>query len=138
MRARHLVSAPQHVAWHVRMWVWGVTVCVCACARACACAQYVADMDSAKFAKLCKDAGLIGRGFTVTDADLIFTKVRPGPRRGRAGPGLGGPGRGVAGWGCAACTRGMPNVVSRMCSCAWGWQAACRRRAWHGMRAAGR
>ncbi|MEW5304921.1 MAG: hypothetical protein WDW38_010750 [Sanguina aurantia] len=34
------------------------------------------DIDSAKFAKLCKDAGLVDKGFTVTDCDLIFTKCK--------------------------------------------------------------
>lgn len=32
-------------------------------------------MDGARFVKLCKDCGIIGKGFTVTDADLIFSKV---------------------------------------------------------------
>lgn len=33
-------------------------------------------MDNAKFAKLCKDSGLYKGGFTATDADLIFSKVK--------------------------------------------------------------
>ena len=39
-------------------------------------------MDNAKFAKLCADSGLINKKFTSTDADIIFSKVKPkGERR---------------------------------------------------------
>lgn len=34
------------------------------------------EMESKNFFKLCKDSGLIDRGFTQTDCDLIFTKVK--------------------------------------------------------------
>eukprot|EP00927_Polykrikos_kofoidii_P057180 TRINITY_DN51298_c0_g1_i1.p1 TRINITY_DN51298_c0_g1~~TRINITY_DN51298_c0_g1_i1.p1 ORF type:complete len:555 (-),score=114.36 TRINITY_DN51298_c0_g1_i1:76-1626(-) len=41
-----------------------------------------ADCDGAEFCRLCKDSGLLDRGFTRTDADLIFAKVKPrGQRR---------------------------------------------------------
>jgi hypothetical protein len=33
-------------------------------------------MDGRQFAKLCKDTKLIGGGFTTTDVDLIFAKVK--------------------------------------------------------------
>eukprot|EP01062_Namystynia_karyoxenos_P027180 TRINITY_DN20943_c0_g1_i1.p1 TRINITY_DN20943_c0_g1~~TRINITY_DN20943_c0_g1_i1.p1 ORF type:complete len:477 (+),score=107.35 TRINITY_DN20943_c0_g1_i1:90-1433(+) len=36
-----------------------------------------AEMDCAKFAKFCRDTGIIGRRFTPTDADLVFSKVKP-------------------------------------------------------------
>jgi hypothetical protein len=35
-----------------------------------------AEMDGRQFAKLCKDTKLIGGGFTTTDVDLIFAKVK--------------------------------------------------------------
>lgn len=35
------------------------------------------DMDGAKFAKLCRECGLIEGGLTATAADLIFSKVKP-------------------------------------------------------------
>ena len=34
------------------------------------------EMDGRQFAKLCKDTKLIGGGFTTTDVDLIFAKVK--------------------------------------------------------------
>ena len=40
-----------------------------------------ADMDSTRFAKLCRDCGLIGGGCTPTDVDLIFARVCPKGRR---------------------------------------------------------
>eukprot|EP01065_Artemidia_motanka_P011620 TRINITY_DN16298_c0_g1_i1.p1 TRINITY_DN16298_c0_g1~~TRINITY_DN16298_c0_g1_i1.p1 ORF type:complete len:456 (+),score=114.60 TRINITY_DN16298_c0_g1_i1:87-1454(+) len=36
-----------------------------------------AEMDGAKFVKLCRDTCIIGRRFTTTDADLVFSKVKP-------------------------------------------------------------
>eukprot|EP00755_Sulcionema_specki_P007051 Sspe_Gene.37188::Locus_17941_Transcript_1_1_Confidence_1.000_Length_1349::g.37188::m.37188 len=36
-----------------------------------------AEMNNASFAKFCKDTKIIGKGFTATDADLIFSKVKP-------------------------------------------------------------
>eukprot|EP01062_Namystynia_karyoxenos_P073731 TRINITY_DN70551_c0_g1_i1.p1 TRINITY_DN70551_c0_g1~~TRINITY_DN70551_c0_g1_i1.p1 ORF type:complete len:471 (+),score=111.34 TRINITY_DN70551_c0_g1_i1:99-1415(+) len=36
-----------------------------------------AEMDIVRFAKFCRDTGLIGRRFTTTDADLVFSKVKP-------------------------------------------------------------
>eukprot|EP01062_Namystynia_karyoxenos_P018872 TRINITY_DN1702_c0_g1_i1.p1 TRINITY_DN1702_c0_g1~~TRINITY_DN1702_c0_g1_i1.p1 ORF type:complete len:477 (+),score=162.54 TRINITY_DN1702_c0_g1_i1:85-1431(+) len=36
-----------------------------------------AEMDNAKFAKFCKETGLVDKQFTATDADLIFSKVKP-------------------------------------------------------------
>lgn len=39
-------------------------------------------MDSTKFAKVCKDCKLVGRGLATTDVDLIFLKVKErGDRR---------------------------------------------------------
>lgn len=42
-----------------------------------------ADMDGSKFVKLLRDSRLMSRGFTSTDADLLFSRVRrtpfPGP-----------------------------------------------------------
>jgi len=38
-------------------------------------------LDGKSFAKLCKDAGLVNRSFSVTDADLLFTKVMKGKGR---------------------------------------------------------
>ena len=38
--------------------------------------QTFADMDGAKFFKLCKDTRLVNRSFTVIDVDIIFAKVR--------------------------------------------------------------
>lgn len=38
--------------------------------------ETVAELDGAKFAKLCKDCKLIGGGFVATDCDLIFAKVK--------------------------------------------------------------
>jgi hypothetical protein len=35
-----------------------------------------AEMDGRQFAKLCKDTKLIGGGFTATDVDLTFAKVK--------------------------------------------------------------
>eukprot|EP01064_Diplonema_japonicum_P033824 TRINITY_DN677_c0_g1_i1.p1 TRINITY_DN677_c0_g1~~TRINITY_DN677_c0_g1_i1.p1 ORF type:complete len:555 (+),score=108.11 TRINITY_DN677_c0_g1_i1:52-1716(+) len=39
------------------------------------------EMDNARFAKFCKDAKLIDKHFTSTDADLLFSKIKP--KRGR-------------------------------------------------------
>jgi len=39
--------------------------------------EAVAEMDNAKFAKLCRDTKLIDKKFTGTDADLVFTKSKP-------------------------------------------------------------
>ena len=39
-------------------------------------AQHLEEMDGAKFAKLCRDTKLLTRGFTPTDVDLFFAKVR--------------------------------------------------------------
>ena len=41
-------------------------------------AQRLEEMDGAKFAKLCRDTKLLSRGFTPTDVDLFFAKVRVG------------------------------------------------------------
>ena len=38
--------------------------------------QTFADMDGAKFFKLCKDTRLVTRAFTVIDVDIIFAKAR--------------------------------------------------------------
>ena len=38
--------------------------------------QAFADMDGAKFFKLCKDTRLVTRAFTVIDVDIIFAKAR--------------------------------------------------------------
>ena len=37
----------------------------------------VALMDGTKFAKFCKDMGLIGKNLTVTDVDIIFAQSKP-------------------------------------------------------------
>ena len=37
----------------------------------------VALMDGAKFAKFCKDMGLVGKNLTVTDVDIIFAQSKP-------------------------------------------------------------
>lgn len=37
----------------------------------------VALMDGTKFAKFCKDMGLIGKNLTATDVDIIFTQSKP-------------------------------------------------------------
>lgn len=34
-------------------------------------------MDGKNFSKLCKDCGIVDKKFTLTDADLTFSKVRP-------------------------------------------------------------
>ena len=34
------------------------------------------EMDGRQFAKLCKDTKLLGKGFSPTDVDLIFAKVK--------------------------------------------------------------
>eukprot|EP01065_Artemidia_motanka_P008551 TRINITY_DN14307_c0_g1_i1.p1 TRINITY_DN14307_c0_g1~~TRINITY_DN14307_c0_g1_i1.p1 ORF type:complete len:440 (+),score=142.74 TRINITY_DN14307_c0_g1_i1:73-1392(+) len=36
-----------------------------------------AEMDNAKFAKFCKETGIVDKHFTPTDADLVFSKVKP-------------------------------------------------------------
>ena len=36
-------------------------------------------MEGSKFAKLCKDSGLVDKKLSSTDVDLIFTKVTPFP-----------------------------------------------------------
>ena len=41
------------------------------------CTQAKAEMDNAKFNKLCKDTKVIDKKFTSTDADLIFSKIKP-------------------------------------------------------------
>lgn len=41
--------------------------------------QTFADMDGAKFFKLCKDTRLVTKAFTVIDVDIIFAKVSGGP-----------------------------------------------------------
>lgn len=38
-----------------------------------------ADMDGSKFVKLLRDSRLMSRGFTSTDADLLFSRVRRPP-----------------------------------------------------------
>jgi len=44
--------------------------------------ETTAEMDNAKFAKLCRDTKMIDKKFTGTDADLIFTKSKaPGARK---------------------------------------------------------
>lgn len=40
------------------------------------CSAGSTEMESARFVKFCRDTGLLGRGFTVTDADLIFSKAK--------------------------------------------------------------
>eukprot|EP01006_Ploeotia_vitrea_P001485 TRINITY_DN104937_c0_g1_i1.p1 TRINITY_DN104937_c0_g1~~TRINITY_DN104937_c0_g1_i1.p1 ORF type:complete len:153 (-),score=14.68 TRINITY_DN104937_c0_g1_i1:133-591(-) len=40
-------------------------------------ANAVAEMDNAKFAKFCRDTKTLDKKFTSTDADLLFTKVKP-------------------------------------------------------------
>lgn len=43
--------------------------------------QLVAEIDGAKFSKLCKDCGLIGAGLSATDVDIIFAKVKDKTQR---------------------------------------------------------
>lgn len=38
--------------------------------------QTVAEMDGARFVKLCKDCKFIGKDLSTTDVDLIFSKAR--------------------------------------------------------------
>ena len=37
----------------------------------------VALMDGTKFAKFCKDMGLVGKNLTTTDVDIIFAQSKP-------------------------------------------------------------
>eukprot|EP00892_Ulva_mutabilis_P004520 jgi/Ulvmu1/243/UM001_0247.1 len=38
--------------------------------------QAASEIDGAKFAKLCRECKLLGKSFTATDCDLIFSKVK--------------------------------------------------------------
>jgi hypothetical protein len=59
-----------------------VFVKFCAGAKQHASGASEAAMDNPKFAKLCRDAQLVGRSLTASDVDLIFAKAKPpGERR---------------------------------------------------------
>jgi hypothetical protein len=67
-----------------------------------------------RFQKLCREAGLLGGGFSATSADLLFTRLKGKVRGGGL---VGGEGR----WQQPGCVWGAPARGNKPAECFWVW-----------------